>query len=126
MTVKPPVITVAIAIAGNFWQSAYNDPLPFLQIDLIKQYRIAKLYVQGASSSSYTTPFQVLYSLDNLTWTGYSDAVDGSLTTFSANNGDEILPLYFQTPFSVSLQYRLINRFFVGSNQVLEIITVQS
>jgi len=78
-----------------------SDHLPFLLIDLGKSFKLTKLYVEG-SGSYYTTSFNVLYTLDNVTWTAYSDSADGTPTNLLANDGsDTTVPVYFRSPFLV-------------------------
>jgi len=84
-----------------FGYYSYSDQLPFLLIDLGNSYKLTKLYVEGFGSY-YTTSFNVLYTLDNVIWTAYSDTADGTPTNLLANDGsDTTVPVYFKSLFFV-------------------------
>lgn len=87
----------------EFWMPAYNDRLPYLQVDLRSLYRVTGLRVQGSSRYKYAYVVIVLHSKDGWTWTAYSDNQDNDPREFEANHspGTDITHINFATPFTV-------------------------
>lgn len=87
---------------ADFWMPSDNgNKIYYLKVDLLMPHTVTKLYIQG-SRSNYVKTFNVLYSMDDIVWTAYSDTLPGEIKEFVVNTGTRIVPIHFNSPFTVS------------------------
>jgi len=113
------VLEIRLCIGSNnvvpyvvdYWMPSYNGyGRHYLKVDLLNPHRINKLYIQG-TTVYYVQTFNVLYSMDDLIWTAYSDTPRGEAKEFVANAGNRIVPIHFNNPFTVgTIKWTLIYR----------------
>ncbi|XP_006825881.1 uncharacterized protein LOC102809369 [Saccoglossus kowalevskii] len=85
----------------NAWMPSRDDPVPFIQIDLLHLHMLTAIVTQGVAipKEYWVTQYQLQLSLDGHDFVPYMDANENVMDFEGNHDGHDIMPHVFNSPF---------------------------